>query len=78
MFSAKGSVIPHVNNVWEIRINGVKNCKGLFDYFDLYNLITKKRYSYSKWKIIHSRLISDHLFEVTRQELVTFKGLNKI
>jgi len=78
---AKGSVVPHsVNNVWEIRINGVKNCKGLFDYFDVYNLITKKVYSYSKWKIIHSRLIrGDHLNEVTRQELVTLaKGVNKM
>lgn len=78
---AKGSVVPHsVDNVWEIRINGVKNCKGLFAYFDQYNLITKKVYSYSKWKIIHSRLIKgDHLNEVTRQELVTLaKQVNKI
>jgi len=78
---AKGSVVPHsVYNVWEIRINGVKNCKGLFAYFDQYNLITKKVYSYSKWKIIHSRLIKgDHLNEVTRQELVTLaKQVNKM
>lgn len=78
---AKGSVVPHsVNNVWEIRINGVKNCKGLFAYFDEYNLITKKVDSYSKWKIIHSRLIKgDHFNEVTRQELVTLtKKVNKI
>ena len=71
--SVKGSVVTHtVSNIWEIRINGVKNCKGLFTYFDEYNLITKKVESYSKWKIIHSRLISgDHLNEVTRDELVT-------
>jgi hypothetical protein len=71
--SVKGSVVTHtVSNVWEIRINGVKNCKGLFTYFDEYNLITKKVESYSKWKIIHSRLINgDHLNEVTRDELVT-------
>ena len=78
---AKGSVVPHsVNNVWEIRINGVKNCKGLFAYFDEYSLITKKVDSYSKWKIIHSRLINgDHLNEVTRQELVILaKKVNKI
>ncbi len=78
---AKGSVVPHsVNNVWEIRINGVKNCKGLFAYFDEYNLITKKLDSYSKWKIIHSRLIKgDHLNEVTRQELVTLaQKVNKM
>ena len=41
--SVKGSVVTHtVSNVWEIRINGVKNCKGLFTYFDEYNLISKK------------------------------------
>lgn len=41
---AKGSVVPHsVNNVWELRINGIKNCKGLFSYFDQFNLITKKK-----------------------------------
>ena len=40
----KRSVVPHsANNVWEIRINGVKNCKGLFTYFDEYNIINKKR-----------------------------------
>ena len=69
----KGSVVSHsVNNVWEIRINGVKNCKGLFGYFDEYNLITNKKESYQKWKIIHSRIINkDHFNKVTRQELVT-------
>lgn len=92
--SAKGSVVAHsVNNVWDIRINGVKNCKGLFAYFDEYNLTTKKFYSYSKWKIIHSRaspllawdepkqarlIKGDHLNKVTRQELVALsKQVNK-
>ena len=76
---AKGSVVPHSVNNWEIRINGVKNCKGLFAYFDEYNLISKKYESYLKWKTIHSRLINeDHLNEVTRQELVTLsKKVNK-
>ncbi len=46
-YLAKGSVVPHsVSNVWELRVNGVKNCKGLFTYFDEYNLITKKKDSY--------------------------------
>ena len=95
-YLAKGSVLSHsVNNIWEIRINGValpcprlpsffnkkkeKNCKGLFEYFDEYNLITKKMESYLKWKIIHSRLINgDHFNEVTRQDLVTLsKQVNK-
>nr|QCW06891.1 hypothetical protein [Drechslerella brochopaga] len=56
-YLVEGSVVTHsVNDVWEIRINGVKNCKGLFTYFDEYSLITKKKDSYLKWKLLHSRL----------------------
>ena len=70
--SVKGSVVPHsVNNVWELRINGVKNCKGLFNYFDKFNLITIKKDSYLKWKLIHSRLVNkDHLNDKFRLELI--------
>lgn len=46
-----GSVVAHhADNVWELRVNGLKNCKGLFVYFDNYNLISKKKDSYLKWK----------------------------
>lgn len=79
-YLCKGSVVPHsANNVWEIRINGVKNCKELFTYFDEYNLITKKRESYSKWKVIHSKLVNgDHLKIDSRQILVGLaKQVNK-
>jgi hypothetical protein len=60
---AIGSVVPHsVSNVWEYRVNGVKNCKGLFSYFDKYSLHSKKKDSYYKWKTLHSRLENgDHL-----------------
>jgi hypothetical protein len=78
--SVKGSVEPHsVNNVWEIRINGIKNCKGLFFYFDEYTLKTKKFDSYLKWKELHYRLENkDHLNEKTRSELVEIaKNINK-
>lgn len=37
-------------NVWQLRINGVKNCEILLNYFDKYNLKTKKELSYIKWK----------------------------
>jgi hypothetical protein len=77
---SKGTVEAHsVENVWELRINGVKNCKGLFTYFDEYNLITKKKYSYLKWKKIHSKLVNgDHLNEKSRLVLVTMaKDINK-
>jgi hypothetical protein len=68
----KGSVEPHsVKNVWEIRVNGVKNCKGLFSYFDKYPLMTKKRESYLKWKLLHFRIvIKDHLNPKTRLDLI--------
>lgn len=76
----KGSVEPHsVSNVWEIRINGIKNCKGLFTYFDEYKLKTKKIDSYLKWKLLNSRLENkDHLNEKTRLELIEIaKHINK-
>lgn len=78
--AVEGSVEPHsVENVWEIRVNGVKNCKGLFPYFDKYPLITKKKESYLKWKLIHSRLIlKDHLNPKTRLELIELaRQINK-
>lgn len=67
-----GTVVRHsVENVWEIRVNGVKNCKGLFSYFDKYPLITKKRECYLKWKLLHSRLVmKDHLNPKIRLELI--------
>ena len=70
-FTLEGSVVPHsVGKVWEIRINGVKNCKGLFHYFDKYPLITKKE-SYLKWKSLYSRIVNkEHLNPKTRLELI--------
>lgn len=76
----KGSVVPHsLNNVWELRVNGIKNCKGLFIYFDKYLLITKKKMSYFNWKILHSKLENkDHLNEKTRLECLKIaKIINK-
>lgn len=76
----EGSVVPHhADNVWELRINGLKNCKGLFTYFDHYSLITKKKDSYLKWKSLYNRLVSkDHLNSETRLELINLaKQINK-
>ena len=76
----EGSVVSHhADNVWELRINGLKNCKGLFIYFDKYNLITKKKDSYLKWKSLYSRLIEkDHLNNEMRAELIYLaKQINK-
>lgn len=61
--SIEGSVVAHhADNVWELRVNGLKNCKGLFVYFDNYNLMSKKKDSYLKWKSLYNRLVDkDHL-----------------
>jgi hypothetical protein len=80
IYLVQGSVDPHfIDNVWELRVNGVKNCKGLFTYFDEFPLITKKNDSYLKWKLIHSRLVNlDHLKDSTRLELIELaKQINK-
>ena len=75
-----GSVIPHSHfNVWEYRINGLKNCKEIFPYFDRYTLKSKKKESYYKWKTLHSRLTGkDHLDPNLRWELIDLaKEINK-
>jgi cytochrome c oxidase subunit 1 len=66
LLSDKGclsAVVPHsMKNTWEIRVNGVKNCKILHGYFDTFNLKTTKYQSYIKWKEITKRLEKgDHL-----------------
>jgi len=76
-----GSVVSHhEDNVWELRINGLKNCKGLFVYFDNYNLMSKKKNSYFKWKLLYNRLINkDHLNKETRLELINLaKQINNV
>jgi hypothetical protein len=50
-YPVKGSIVSHhISNVWELRINGLKNCQDIFFYFDNYPLHTKKKFSYLKWK----------------------------
>jgi len=70
--SVKGAIVPHSEkDVWEYRVNGVKNCEGLFAYFDRFPLITNKNRSYTTWKILHSRLKKgDHLNSLIRTELI--------
>lgn len=79
-YSVKGAITPHnADNAWELRVNGLKNCKGLFIYFDNYNLVSKKRDSYIKWKSLYDKLINkDHLNSETRLELIKLaKQINK-
>jgi hypothetical protein len=76
----EGSVVAHhADNVWELRINGLKNCQSLFIYFDNYNLKTKKKNSFFKWKSLYSRLKKkDHLKKEIRPELINLaKQINK-
>ena len=80
-YSVEGSIVTHhADNVWELRINGLKICKGLFIYFDNYNLLSKKKDSYLKWKSLYNRLVNkDHLNKVTRPELINLaKQINKV
>ena len=79
-YSIEGSVVSHhAENVWEVRINGLKNCQGLFIYFDNFNLLSKKKDSYLKWKLLYNRLVNkDHLNKETRSELINLaKQINK-
>jgi LAGLIDADG endonuclease len=75
-----GSIVPHsAYNTWELRINGVKNCKLLYPYFDKYPLHSKKKLSYFKWKALLSRLENgEHLDESKRLVLKELsKRINK-
>lgn len=79
-YSIEGSITPHsAKNVWELRINGLTNCKGLFIYFDTYNLLSKKKQSYLKWKSLYNKLVNkDHLNSERRLELINLaKQINK-
>jgi LAGLIDADG endonuclease len=64
---------------WDLKINGLKNCRVLFLYFDKYKLKSKKKESYLRWKEISSRLVrGDHLKANTRLELIDLaKQINK-
>ena len=74
------SVQPHTaNNVFELRVNGVKNIRNLFPYFDKYSLKTQKKESYDKWKLLcHKLEKGEHLNNISRKELIELsKSINK-
>lgn len=66
-----GRVVPHsYPNVWEYRIGGARNMQPLFNYFTKFPLRSRKAFSYSKWREIHSALLAkQHLNPTTRAEL---------
>lgn len=58
-----GRVEPHsVKEVYEYRINGLKACSNVFNYFDEFNLYSKKAVSYALWRQLYTRLLNkEHL-----------------
>ncbi len=52
-----GRVEPHsVKDVYEYRINGLKACSNVFNYFEEFSLYSKKAVSYALWKQLYTRL----------------------
>lgn len=58
-----GRVEPHsVKEVYEYRIKGLKACSNVFNYFDEFNLYSKKAISYALWRQLYTRLLNkEHL-----------------
>lgn len=69
---ANGLLTPHsINTIFEIRVNGIKNCLNLFTYFDNFTLKTNKLYSYNKWKQVCFKIQKkEHLIAEKRIELI--------
>lgn len=71
LFNNIGSITSHhMENNYELRINGLKNCIQLYTYFDKFTLLSKKKLSYNKWKELSLRIKKgDHLDYEKRIEL---------
>jgi hypothetical protein len=66
-----GIVSKHsVDNVYEYRIGGVKNCKNIFPYFDNHTLCSKKAVSYHLWRQMHTDLLNKRHLDSTRAEMI--------
>jgi len=66
-----GIVSKHsVDNVYEYRIGGVKNCKNIFPYFDNHTLCSKKAVSYYLWRQMHTDLLNKRHLDSTRAEMI--------
>lgn len=66
-----GSIIPHSKkNIWELRINGLKNCNKILFYFNKFKLKTIKYNSFIKFKdILNDINNKDHLNPIKRSLL---------
>lgn len=79
-FGNIGSIVPHSEELnWELRINGLKNCKCIFNYLEDFPLKTIKRESFKKWFSIWIRLVNkEHLDDLKRLEIKDLaKKINK-
>lgn len=75
-----GSVVPHsIINTWEIRINGLNNCKLIDNYFSKYPLKSKKLNSYNLFKLILLKIENkEHLIPELRIKIKQLaKQINK-
>lgn len=66
-----GTVRPHsVNGVYELTVNGARNMKQVFEYFDTHTLLTKKALSYKLWREVHVDITNGlHLSPASRASM---------
>ena len=75
-----GVVTPHSQPFnWDLKINGLKNCKLIFHYFDSHPFVSNKLSSYLRWKYLHFCLENqEHLDPEKRRNLIQLsKEVNK-
>lgn len=63
------NVYSHYNeNNYELRINGIKNCIKLYNYFDNHKLKSKKLKSYELWKEIITEIQLDNHMDIEKRK----------
>lgn len=63
------NVYSHYNeNNYELRINGIKNCIKLYNYFDNHKLKSKKFKSYELWKEIITEIQLDNYMDIEKRK----------
>lgn len=66
-----GNVVPHSEvNTYELKINGLKNCLIISNYFDKYPLLSKKKNSYIVFKDILKRINNFEHLNVDKRKIL--------
>lgn len=66
-----GAVVPHsAHEVWELRINGIKNSSKLIKSLIFNNLKTKKLLAYRRWVEVHQILENKEHLDLSKREYV--------